>query len=82
MLAASPDVRCPHCRDQIVKSYADGETKLRAALLKWNGRGFFAVCKSCKQDVQLPFDLLKSIQSSFSFEVVAEQPVRRRIRKV
>ena len=74
MNAATPqlEVKCSHCGEQIVKSYAS-EVKLRATLLKWTPAGFFAVCKGCKRDVPMSFDLLKSIETSFRFEVDASQ---------
>jgi hypothetical protein len=64
-----PDkVKCPRCGDQIMKSYPD-EVKMRAAVLKWNAAGLFAVCKGCNEEVQISFDLLKSVQTRFVYEV-------------
>lgn len=71
MSAHELDFSCPHCGDQIVKSYA-GQAKLRATLLKWESAGCFAVCKSCKRDVPITFDLLKSIHTRFVYEVKKE----------
>lgn len=66
---ALPDkVKCPHCGDQIMKSYTN-EVKMRAAVLKWSAAGLFAVCKGCKAEVEIDFDLLKSIQTRFVYEV-------------
>jgi transcription elongation factor Elf1 len=62
------DLDCPNCGSNMVKSYAK-ETKFRSKLIKWNHDGMFAVCKGCGSDVAIALDLLKGIQSSFSYEV-------------
>jgi len=61
------DLECPHCQAKLIKSYG-AETKLRSKLIKWDSTGMYAVCKSCDAEVEIPSDLLKSIQSSFVFE--------------
>jgi len=71
VLKAELDFDCPYCGDQIVKSYA-GQVKLRATLLKWESAGCFAVCKGCKRDVPIDFELLKSIHTRFAYEVKKE----------
>jgi NCAIR mutase (PurE)-related protein len=43
--------------------------KLRAKIVKWNGAGMVAVCKACNSDVPVTAEILKSIQSTFVFEV-------------
>lgn len=60
-------IKCPNCSDALVKSYND-EVKMRATLIKWNKNGCFAVCKSCKQDVEVNLDILKGIQTKFVYE--------------
>lgn len=62
------DLNCPKCSDNIVKSYGN-EVKLRAKLIKWNASGMYAVCKSCGTEVSVDANLLKSIESTFSYEV-------------
>jgi ribosomal protein S27E len=62
------DLNCPCCADSIVKSY-DGEVKMRSKLIKWNNAGMYAICKSCGTEVTLNPDLLRSIESSFTYEV-------------
>lgn len=61
------DLDCPSCSAPMIKSYAN-ETKFRSKLIKWDGSGMYAVCKSCNADVAITVELLKSIQSSFVFE--------------
>ena len=69
-------VDCPDCSTSIIKSY-DAEVKLRAKVIKWTKEGMFAICKSCKQDVPIDMDVLKSIQSTFIYEI--DEDIRRRI---
>ena len=52
----------------ILRSYGD-HVKLRATLLKWSPEGFYAVCKGCKKDVRMDFEILKSIQTKFEYFV-------------
>lgn len=59
--------KCPYCSDNIMKSY-DNEVKMRATLIKWNDNGCFAVCKSCKRDVEIDFEIIKSISTFFTYE--------------
>lgn len=59
---------CPKCRGSIIKSYGE-ETKFRSKLIVWNTKGMFAVCKSCNAEVEVDPELLKSIKSSFVYEV-------------
>lgn len=59
-------VKCPSCKDVILKSCGD-QVRMRAALLKWTPDGFYAICKSCKKDVKMDFEILKSIQTKFEF---------------
>jgi hypothetical protein len=61
-------VKCKHCGDDILKSH-EAVVKLRTKLLKWTPEGMFAVCKSCGADVPMDFDLLKSINTRFVYEV-------------
>lgn len=61
-------IKCPNCGDDILKSHG-AEAKLRTKLLKWTPDGMFAVCKSCNADVPMDFDLLKSINTRFVYEV-------------
>jgi ribosomal protein S27E len=62
------DLNCPKCSDGIVKSYGS-EVKLRAKIIKWNKSGMYAVCKSCGTEVAVDTDLLRSIESTFTYEV-------------
>lgn len=62
------DLNCPCCSDSIVKSYGD-HVKMRSKLIKWNNAGMYAVCKSCGTEVTLNPDLLRTIESSFTYEV-------------
>lgn len=62
------DMSCPKCKSNMIKSYGD-EAKLRLKLIVWNTRGMFAVCKSCSAEVKIDMDLLKSVQSKFTYEV-------------
>lgn len=59
---------CPNCEGSIIKSYGE-ETKFRSKLIVWNPKGMFAVCKSCNCEVEVDPELLKSIKSSFVYEV-------------
>lgn len=61
-------IKCPNCNDALIKSYSNDEVKLRATLIKWNKDGCFAVCKSCKQDVEVDLDILKEIETNFTYE--------------
>jgi predicted RNA-binding Zn-ribbon protein involved in translation (DUF1610 family) len=61
------ELDCPHCGAAIIKSYGE-EVKFRSKLIRWDRHGMFAVCKSCGEDVPVSVDLLKSIQSSFTYE--------------
>lgn len=61
-------LECEHCDAEIIKSYGN-EAKLRSKLIKWNERGMFAVCKSCGHDQPIHTDVLKSLQTSFVYEV-------------
>ena len=61
-------VDCPNCKGNVVKSY-DNEVKLRAKIIKWNKDGMFAICKSCNSDIPIAVDVLKSINSTFVYEV-------------
>ena len=61
-------VKCPNCNDALVKSYKNEEVKLRATLIKWNKNGCFAVCKNCKHDVEMDLDILKGVQTKFTYE--------------
>jgi hypothetical protein len=65
---AKVDLNCPHCDANMIKSYGS-ETKFRTKLIRWDLGGMFAVCKGCGEDVAIGFEMLKSIQSSFVFEV-------------
>ncbi len=68
MQEVEPKVSCPTCGDLILRSYGD-QVKLRATLLKWSQDGFYAVCKSCKKDVKMDFEILKSVQTRFEYFV-------------
>lgn len=68
MQEEGPKVKCPTCGDLILRSYGD-HAKLRATLLKWTPDGFYAVCKGCKQDVKMDFEILKSVQTRFEYFV-------------
>lgn len=68
MQEAAEKVECPDCGDVILKSYGD-HAKLRAVLLKWTTDGFYAVCKGCKVDVKMDFEVLKSISTRFEYFV-------------
>jgi len=59
-------IKCPSCGDVILKSCGD-QVRMRAALLKWTPEGFFAICKGCKVDVRMDFDILKSVQTRFEY---------------
>ena len=61
-------LRCPNCTSSVIKSYGE-EVKLRSKLLKWTREGMFAICKSCGEDVPIGLEVLKSIQSTFSYEI-------------
>lgn len=62
------DLDCPHCEVTMIKSYGH-EAKLRSKLVKWTSEGMFAVCKSCGHDVPISSELLKSMESTFIFEI-------------
>lgn len=66
------DLDCPHCQSNMIKSY-ESQAKFRMKLLYWNKNGMYAVCKSCGKDVGISTDLLKSIQSSFVYEVTPKE---------
>ena len=66
------DLDCPKCSSSIIKSY-ESETKFRSKLILWNAKGMFAVCKSCNNEVEIQPDLLKSINSKFTFEINQEK---------
>ena len=65
---------CKHCSSSIIKSYGD-EAKMRTKLIKWTKDGMFAVCKSCGEENAIHTNILKSIESSFVYEV--GEPVKR-----
>lgn len=67
-----PDLNCPKCEDSIVKSYGS-EVKMRSKVIKWNAKGMSAVCKSCGTEVPVSSDLLRSIESSFTYELDPKQ---------
>ena len=60
-------IKCPNCQDSIVKSNGH-EVKMRVLMVKWNDKGCFAVCKSCKSDVEIDFDIMKAIKTKFTYE--------------
>lgn len=64
------DLDCPQCGQNMIKSHGD-HAKFRMKLIKWDHKGMSAVCKSCGHDVPVSLDLMKSIQSSFTFEIPA-----------
>lgn len=64
------DLDCPKCQQNMIKSHGD-HVKFRMKLLKWDKTGMSAVCKSCGHDVPVNLELMKSIQSSFTFEIPA-----------
>lgn len=64
---------CEHCNASIIKSYGT-EAKMRSKLIKWNENGMFAVCKACGHDQPIHTEVLKSLQTSFVFEV--EEPTQ------
>ena len=61
-------LKCPKCSDGIIKSY-ENEVKLRAKVVKWTEDGFFAICKSCGNDVEIDDGVIKSIKTKFVYEV-------------
>jgi transcription elongation factor Elf1 len=67
-MSRARDIDCPKCGAKMLKSYAT-EAKFRAKLIKWDRSGMYAICKGCNTDVAISVDLMKSIQSSFVFEV-------------
>jgi len=68
---AELSVKCPNCKDALVKSY-DSEVKMRVKLIKWTSDGCFAVCKSCKSDVEINSDILKKVSTFFTYESKCE----------
>jgi uncharacterized protein with PIN domain len=60
-------VKCPNCKDNLIKSH-EHEVKMRVLMMKWNGEGCFAVCKSCKSDVEIDFEILKKLNTFFTYE--------------
>jgi phage terminase large subunit GpA-like protein len=62
------DLDCPSCGQNMIKSY-ENEAKFRAKVLKWDRNGMFAICKSCSHEVPITLDFMKSIQSTFVYEV-------------
>lgn len=62
------DLDCPNCGTNMIKSYQK-EAKLRLKMVIWNKDGMFAVCKGCSSEVAIQPDLIKSIQSSFVYEI-------------
>jgi len=65
---------CKHCDSSIIKSYGT-EAKMRSKLIKWTSDGMFAVCKSCGTENEIHTDFVKSMQSSFVYEV--NQPAKK-----
>ena len=65
------DLDCK-CGQNIIKS-SDSEAKLRCKLIRWDRNGMSAVCKSCGYEVPISIDLMKSIQSSFVYEVESDK---------
>ena len=63
---------CKQCDSSIIKSYGS-EAKMRSKLIKWNQDGMFAVCKSCGTENEVNMDVLKSMQSSFVYEVTPDK---------
>lgn len=61
------DLNC-RCGQNIIKS-GDTEAKLRCKIVKWDRGGMKAVCKACDFEVPISIELMKSIQSSFVYEV-------------
>jgi hypothetical protein len=70
-MKAQNTLDCPHCGYNVVKSYGN-ETKMRSKVVRWDHKGMFAVCKACDGEVPITLELIKSIQSSFVFEVSKE----------
>jgi DNA-directed RNA polymerase subunit M/transcription elongation factor TFIIS len=65
------DLDCPECGSSMIKSY-EREAKFRLKLIVWNQKGMFAVCKGCNHEVEITPDLMKSIQSSFVYEITGK----------
>ena len=68
MIDKSHDLDCPKCGSNVIKSYAE-EAKFRMKVIVWNKDGMYAVCKSCDHEIKVEMDLLKSMQTRFSYEV-------------
>ena len=62
------DIDCPKCGSNMIKSYAK-EAKFRMKVIVWNKGGMYAVCKSCDYEVKIDQDILKAMQTKFSYEV-------------
>ena len=64
----SHDLDCPKCNSNMIKSY-ENEAKFRMKVIVWNGDSMFAVCKSCGHEVKMDTDILKAMETRFSYEV-------------
>ena len=62
-----PQIKCPNCQDSIIKSNGH-EIKMRVLMVKWNENGCFAVCKACKSDVEINFEDLRKMETTFTYE--------------
>ena len=62
-----PQIECPNCHEKLTKSYHDS-MKMRVVMIKWDVDGCKAVCKSCKADVSIDFEVLKNINTFFTYE--------------
>jgi len=62
-----PQIECPNCHDNLTKSYRDS-VKMRMVMIRWDSNGCHAVCKSCKADVPIDFEVLKMINTFFTYE--------------
>lgn len=67
-MSDSHDLDCPKCGSNMIKSYAD-EAKFRMKVIVWKKDGMFAVCKGCSNEVKIDFDIIKDMQTRFSYEV-------------
>ena len=59
---------CSRCNDVVLKSFSNGELKLRSKVIVFNESGAFAVCKGCNTEIPIPITLdttlMKGIKDS------------------
>ena len=52
--SATSKLKCPGCREPVVKAFQDGTTVVRTRLVKHDGRGTMAKCPRCGRFLVVP----------------------------